>query len=69
VAPTGRAVFVDEHVSQAGKETVPNPEVAERTLSDGSIHRLVKLYVDPAQLGAKLEAIGWATSSLTARTG
>jgi SAM-dependent methyltransferase len=59
--PTGRVVFVDEHVSQAGKETVPSPEVAERTLSDGSIHRLVKVYIDPAQLGAKLEAMGWAS--------
>jgi SAM-dependent methyltransferase len=60
LAPTGRVVFVDEHVSQAGKETGPNPEVAVRTLSDGSTHRLVKVYIEPAQLGARLEAMGWA---------
>jgi hypothetical protein len=41
-----------------GKETVPDPEVAVRTLSDGSIHRLVKGYIDPGRLGAMLEAMG-----------
>jgi hypothetical protein len=56
-------IFIDEHVSQAVKENVPDPdhEVAERTLSDGSTHRLVKVYIEPAPLIGKLEAIGWTS--------
>lgn len=61
LTPTGQVVFVDEHLGRAGKETVSggNHEVAQRTLSDGSEHRLVKVYVDPDRLAGQLQARGW----------
>lgn len=55
----GQAVFVDEHASGAGKERWLSGEVAERTLSDGSTHRIVKAYLDPAGLTARLAGLGW----------
>jgi demethylmenaquinone methyltransferase/2-methoxy-6-polyprenyl-1,4-benzoquinol methylase len=55
----GRAVFVDEHVANAGKERWLADEVVERTLSDGSTHRIVKAYLDPPELTARLAALGW----------
>jgi len=30
-----------------------------RTLSDGSTHRIVKTYLDPAKLTARLAGLGW----------
>jgi ubiquinone/menaquinone biosynthesis C-methylase UbiE len=61
LAPAGQVVLVDEHISQAGKEALSDSEqeVAERTLSDGSTHRLVKVYIDPDGLTAQLRAMGW----------
>lgn len=56
----GRAVFVDEHVSEAAKERWLASEVVERSLSDGSTHRIVKAYFDPAELVARLHRLGWA---------
>lgn len=55
----GRAVFLDEHVSEAGKERWLAPDVAERRLSDGSTHRIVKTFFDPAELVARLHDLGW----------
>ena len=55
----GRAVFLDEHVSEAGKERWLAPNVAERSLSDGSTHRIVKTFFDPAELVARLQGLGW----------
>jgi trans-aconitate methyltransferase len=55
----GRAVFVDEHVSEAGKERWLAPEVVERSLSDGSTHRIVKTFFDPVDLVARLRDLGW----------
>jgi trans-aconitate methyltransferase len=55
----GRAVFLDEHVSEAGKERWLAPDVAERSLSDGSTHRIVKTFFDPAELVARLHDLGW----------
>jgi len=55
----GRAVFVDEHVSAAGKEQWLGDEVVERSLSDGSRHRIVKAYLDPPELTARLADLDW----------
>jgi demethylmenaquinone methyltransferase/2-methoxy-6-polyprenyl-1,4-benzoquinol methylase len=55
----GRVVFVDEHVAGAGKERWLADGVVERTLSDGSTHRIVKRYVDPVHLVPQLAALGW----------
>jgi demethylmenaquinone methyltransferase/2-methoxy-6-polyprenyl-1,4-benzoquinol methylase len=55
----GRAVFVDEHVRSAEKETWLADEVVQRSLSDGSTHRVVKTYVDPPELTARLAELGW----------
>jgi demethylmenaquinone methyltransferase/2-methoxy-6-polyprenyl-1,4-benzoquinol methylase len=58
---SGQVVFVDEHVSQAGKEQITaDPEIAERRLGDGTSHRVVKVFVDPPQLEARLGALGWS---------
>lgn len=47
---SGQVVFVDEHVSQACKEqATADPEIVERTLSDGTAHRLVKGLPGPAE--------------------
>jgi demethylmenaquinone methyltransferase/2-methoxy-6-polyprenyl-1,4-benzoquinol methylase len=55
----GQAVFVDEHVSGADKEQWLADGVVERTLSDGSTHRIVKTYLDPAELTPRLAGLGW----------
>lgn len=55
----GRAVFVDEHVRSADKETWLADEVVQRSLSDGSTHRVVKTYIDPPELTARLAELGW----------
>jgi demethylmenaquinone methyltransferase/2-methoxy-6-polyprenyl-1,4-benzoquinol methylase len=58
---SGQVIFVDEHISQAGKERfTADPEVAERCLDDGTVHRVVKVFVDPPQLKAHLGALGWS---------
>jgi hypothetical protein len=31
----------------------------ERTLSDGTVHRVVKVFLDPPRLSARLGALGW----------
>lgn len=56
----GRVVFVDEHASEAGKERWLAPEVVQRSLSDGSTHRIVKTYFDPDELVQRLRGLGWA---------
>ncbi len=58
---SGQVIFVDEHVSQASKEqATADPEVVERRLPDGTVHRLVKVFLDPPQLQARLDALGWS---------
>ena len=58
LAPGGQVIFVDEHISQAVNEDVVG-ETVERTLTDGSRHRLVKCYLDPAEVTARLAELGW----------
>jgi 2-polyprenyl-3-methyl-5-hydroxy-6-metoxy-1,4-benzoquinol methylase len=55
----GQVVFVDEHARNAPKESWLVREVAERTLADGSRHRIVKTYLDPSDVSARLETLGW----------
>ncbi|HYU65817.1 MAG TPA: class I SAM-dependent methyltransferase, partial [Jatrophihabitantaceae bacterium] len=55
----GQVVFVDEHVRHAPKESWLAREVAERTLADGTRHRIVKSYLDPSDVTARLAALGW----------
>ena len=58
---TGQVFFVDEHVSQASKEqATADPEVVGRRVPDGTVHRLVKVFVDPPLLQARLDALGWS---------
>lgn len=55
----GRVLFVDEHVDERGKETWVGDGTVERTLLDGSTFRIVKNYVDPERLTARLAGLGW----------
>ncbi len=58
---SGQVIFVDEDVSQASKEqATADPEIVERSLPDGTVHRLVKVFVDPPLLQARLDALGWS---------
>jgi 2-polyprenyl-3-methyl-5-hydroxy-6-metoxy-1,4-benzoquinol methylase len=62
LTPQGRALFVDEHPDVRGKEAylAGSDEIIQRRLGDGSQYRLVKVFVDPAELTARLHALGWS---------
>jgi demethylmenaquinone methyltransferase/2-methoxy-6-polyprenyl-1,4-benzoquinol methylase len=57
----GRALFVDEHVDERGKESYVEgrDEIVERRLSDGSTFQIVKNFVDPDRLQRQLRRLGW----------
>jgi len=59
--PDGRVIFVDEHVDESPKEAYVGDtgHVVERRLLDGSAHRLVKVFVDPATTRERLARLGW----------
>ena len=61
LAAPGRVLFIDEHVDERGKEAyVPGrDDVVERRLNDGSTFRVVKNFVDPAELELRLSELGW----------
>lgn len=59
LADDGRIVFVDEHLSNAGKETWLAEDVVRRRLRDGSTHRVIKAFLDPDPLVDRLSALGW----------
>jgi demethylmenaquinone methyltransferase/2-methoxy-6-polyprenyl-1,4-benzoquinol methylase len=61
LAPGGRVLFIDEHVDEAGKEAylAGRDEVVERTLNDGTTFRVIKNFVEPAELEARLRGLGW----------
>ncbi len=65
----GRAVFVDEHATEAGKESWLAREVAERRLSDGSTHRIVKTFLDPRDITTRLSELGWRADVATLGSG
>jgi demethylmenaquinone methyltransferase/2-methoxy-6-polyprenyl-1,4-benzoquinol methylase len=57
----GRVLFIDEHVDEQGKEVyAPDaPEIVVRRLCDGSDFHIIKNFVDPEQLTARLGQLGW----------
>lgn len=61
--PGGRAVFVDDGPPEAQREEIlpdePVPSVLRR-LDDGSEHRVVKVFYDPATLTGRLAELGWS---------
>jgi SAM-dependent methyltransferase len=61
--PGGRACFVDTGPGEAaGEEVIPGqpaPSV-RRVLDDGSVHRIVKVFLDPEELARTLGASGWS---------
>jgi 2-polyprenyl-3-methyl-5-hydroxy-6-metoxy-1,4-benzoquinol methylase len=61
LAGNGRVLFIDEHVDERGKEAyvTGRDEVVERQLRDGSTFRVVKNFVDPAELEPRLRRLGW----------
>jgi SAM-dependent methyltransferase len=60
LAPGGRILIVDEHtgVDHGEVRRDDDPEIATRTLTDGSAHRLVKVFLDPVQLKSRLARLG-----------
>ena len=61
VTEHGRVLFVDEHPDVRGKETYAagSDEIIRRRLGDGSEHCLIKVFIDPGQLRARLRQLGW----------
>ena len=57
----GRVLFIDEHVDVREKEVyvAGREEIVERRLRDGETFRVVKNFVDPQQLEARLRGMGW----------
>jgi demethylmenaquinone methyltransferase/2-methoxy-6-polyprenyl-1,4-benzoquinol methylase len=57
----GRVLFIDEHVDVREKESyvAGRDEIVERRLRDGDTFRIVKNFVDPQLLEARLRGIGW----------
>ncbi len=57
----GRVLFLDEHVHVRDKEAYlhAEDEVVTRRLDDGETFRIVKNFVDPAELTARLAGLGW----------
>jgi demethylmenaquinone methyltransferase/2-methoxy-6-polyprenyl-1,4-benzoquinol methylase len=54
----GRAFFIDSlRYDGAGARDQAEPE--RRTLNDGRVFNIVKVYYQPAELQAKLQALGW----------
>jgi 2-polyprenyl-3-methyl-5-hydroxy-6-metoxy-1,4-benzoquinol methylase len=61
LATSGRVLFIDEHVDERGKEAyvADRDEVVERRLDDGTTFRVIKNFVDPAELETRLRRLGW----------
>jgi demethylmenaquinone methyltransferase/2-methoxy-6-polyprenyl-1,4-benzoquinol methylase len=62
--PGGLACFVDTGAGEAAGEEIlvgqPAPSV-RRVLDDGSVHRIVKVFLDPEELARTLDGFGWST--------
>jgi hypothetical protein len=54
-------LLVYEHPDVGGKEAYAagSDEITQRRLGEGSEHRLVKVFIDPAELRARLHQLGW----------
>jgi demethylmenaquinone methyltransferase/2-methoxy-6-polyprenyl-1,4-benzoquinol methylase len=61
LAPNGRVLFIDEHTDERGKEDyiAGRDDIVERRLRDGSMYRVIKNFVDPADLELRLRRLGW----------
>jgi demethylmenaquinone methyltransferase/2-methoxy-6-polyprenyl-1,4-benzoquinol methylase len=61
LAPGGRLLVVDQPVGAEANERYDEEraDVAVRATTDGTTHRLVKVYLDPEALSAALSARGW----------
>jgi demethylmenaquinone methyltransferase/2-methoxy-6-polyprenyl-1,4-benzoquinol methylase len=61
LAAGGRVLFIDEHTDELHKEsyTEGGGEIVERTLLDGTQFHIVKNFIDPDDLSARLEQLGW----------
>jgi 2-polyprenyl-3-methyl-5-hydroxy-6-metoxy-1,4-benzoquinol methylase len=57
----GRVLFIDEHVDVRDKESYVSgrDEIVERRLRDGETFRVIKNFVDPQRLEARLRGMGW----------
>lgn len=57
----GRVLFIDEHVEVRDKElyVADLHEIVERRLGNGETFRVIKNFVDPEGLEARLREIGW----------
>ena len=64
LAPGGRVCFVDEARHEEWREDWLDETrgIVRRTLSDGSVHRAVKVLWTPRDLEERLRAIGWRAS-------
>jgi len=60
--PGGRVLFVDESATRSGNEVFVADELVTRTLADGSVHRVVKIFHEPESLVQVLGALGWRTT-------
>lgn len=57
---SGEVIFVDEQETQASEEKrTSDPEVVERVLEDGTVFHLVKVFVEPQKMVARLGEWGW----------
>ena len=72
VAPGGRAFFVDQDerglAFEQPSEDMDYP-IVERSLQDGRVMRAIKVYHHPAELQARLRALGWTVHVEAARGG
>lgn len=61
LADDGRVLFIDEHIDEKAKESyLPGrDEIVERRLTDGRTFKIVKNFVDPAELEPRLHALRW----------
>ena len=61
LVPGGRLLVVDQPVGADPSERYDDvrADVALRAITDGTTHRLVKVYLDPAALSAALSTRGW----------
>jgi ubiquinone/menaquinone biosynthesis C-methylase UbiE len=62
LAEDGRVLFIDEPIDVREKEAfIPGmDEIVERRLNDGRAFRVVKNFIDPEALQARLREMGWA---------
>jgi SAM-dependent methyltransferase len=65
LAPGGRVCFIDDSdQARAGERFVSDQATPTvwRRLSDGSEHRVVKVYYSPGELAARLAQLGWSAA-------